>query len=390
MDAFRIDPESPVDDLFVGRQTELDILGRELIGPAARAVWISGPAGMGKTSLAMMFAASRRDSFPAGVFNLHATPFEPLTKTVERSVPHDPRPLLLIVNEAESRPARDIAGEVEVVRQIYPSARVVLTSRAALVAGGADLQLTLSGLSQAEFHELLRRRLAYSGSAELADELYTSLMGHPLAARLATDLLREGGLTPRELLERLHAFTWPGIVGPHGEAIREETPEHRHVVSDVVTISDEFLRKLHANPRLLHELSPQGFEELVAELLGRLEYEVTLTPASKDGGKDLYAAKKDHLGTFLFIVECKKYAPDRPVGVGLVRQLNGVVQAEQATAGILATTSFFTKGAKEFQKMISYQISLKDYLGIQDWLEAVLKRGAAEQRHAADSATRRR
>ena len=153
--------------------------------------------------------------------------------------------------------------------------------------------------------------------------------------------------------------------------------------------ADEFLRKLHANPRLLYELTPRGFEELVAELLGRLDYEVTLTPASKDGGKDIYAAKKDHLGTFLYVVECKKYAPDRPVGVGLVRQLNGVVQAEQATAGILATTSFFTKGAKEFQDTISFQLSLKDYLGIQDWLEDVLRRNAAEQRHAADGAPRR-
>jgi restriction system protein len=285
---------------------------------------------------------------------------------------------LLIVNEVESRPPGEIARELEVVRRRHPNARVVLTSRAAPLGGGTDLQLALSGLSQAEFHELLRRRLAYAGSEQLADELYSSLEGHPLAARLATDLIRAGGLTPRELLERLRAFSWPGVVGPQGETIPEETPEHRHVVSDVVTVNDEFLRKLHANPHLLHELSPRGIEELVAELLGRLDYEVTLTPASKDGGKDIYAAKKDHLGTFLFIVECKKYAPDHPVGVGLVRQLNGVVQAEQATAGILATTSFFTKGAKEFQRLVSYQISLKDYLGIQDWLEAVLKRRAAE------------
>jgi len=99
-----------------------------------------------------------------------------------------------------------------------------------------------------------------------------------------------------------------------------------------------------------------------------------LTPASKDGGKDIYAAKKDHLGTFLYIVECKKYAPDNPVGVALVRQLNGVLHAEQATAGILATTSFFTSGAKQFQETVAFQISLKDYFGIQGWLNAVLKK----------------
>jgi restriction system protein len=102
------------------------------------------------------------------------------------------------------------------------------------------------------------------------------------------------------------------------------------------------------------------------ELLDRLGYSVTLTPASKDGGKDIYAARKDHLGSFLYIVECKKYAPDNRIGVGIIRHLNGVVQAEQATAGILATTSFFTSGAREFQRRIAHQISLKDYVAIQD------------------------
>ncbi|MBU1723414.1 MAG: restriction endonuclease, partial [Gammaproteobacteria bacterium] len=97
------------------------------------------------------------------------------------------------------------------------------------------------------------------------------------------------------------------------------------------------------------------------------------TPASKDGGKDIYAARKDHLGSFLYVVECKKYAPDNPVGVGLIRQLNGVVQAERATAGILATTSFFTKGAKEFQARLSHQIGLKDYVGIQEWLDTIFR-----------------
>ncbi|MBU1932182.1 restriction endonuclease, partial [Patescibacteria group bacterium] len=53
--------------------------------------------------------------------------------------------------------------------------------------------------------------------------------------------------------------------------------------------------------------------------------------------------------------------------------LNGVVQAERATAGILATTSFFTKGAKEFQARLSHQIGLKDYVGIQEWLDTIFR-----------------
>ncbi|MBA7564647.1 hypothetical protein ES708_06310 [subsurface metagenome] len=179
-------------------------------------------------------------------------------------------------------------------------------------------------------------------------------------------------LTPREFLEHLRSFSYPGVFSTSGKELPEDSNERKRIVSDIVTVSDEFLKKIHDDPKLLYELSPRRFEELVAEILKRLGYAVILTPASKDGGKDIYAAKQDQLGTFLYIVECKKHSPDHPIGVALVRQLNGVIQAEQATVGILATTSFFTKGAKEFQKQVAFQISLKDYFGIQKWLDEVI------------------
>ncbi len=131
------------------------------------------------------------------------------------------------------------------------------------------------------------------------------------------------------------------------------------------------MRKLDQNPKLLYELSPRLFEEVVAELLRRQGYEVTTTPMSRDGGKDIYVADKNSLGSFLYLVECKKYSPENPVGVKLIRELHGVVQAERATAGILATTSYFTKDAIQFQQQISNQISLQDYLGIQKWLKKI-------------------
>jgi restriction system protein len=107
-------------------------------------------------------------------------------------------------------------------------------------------------------------------------------------------------------------------------------------------------------------------------MLARDGFEVTLTPIARDGGKDIYAAKKDQLGAFLYIVECKKYAPDRPVGVSFVRSLHGVVQAENATAGVLVTTSRFTKPAQEFQERVRYQLSLRDYHDVARWLRTAL------------------
>lgn len=153
------------------------------------------------------------------------------------------------------------------------------------------------------------------------------------------------------------------------------------IVAEITTVSEGLLRKLSEEPKLLYELSPRLFEEVVAEMFERQGYNVTLTPISRDGGKDIYVATKNMLGSFLYLVECKKYSPDNPVGVGLVRQLYGVVQAEKATAGILATTSFFTKDAKEFQQQLAYQLSLQDYFGVQQWLKDTHKILRGIKRH---------
>ena len=61
-------------------------------------------------------------------------------------------------------------------------------------------------------------------------------------------------------------------------------------------------------------------------------YDVELTPQTRDGGKDIYAARRDDLGTFLYIVECKRYAPDNPVGVEVIRALHGVADIDRVTA----------------------------------------------------------
>lgn len=367
--------DTPMTHGFIGRQSELEILDQELLGPTSKIVSITGSAGIGKTSLAMVFAELNKKAFPAGTFCLQATPYESLLSSVNRDANPNSSPYLLIINDLETRPQDLLREELNALQRNHPKAQILLTSRYQHNFNNIDRQLEIGGFSENEFHKFLEKKLlAYSGSSQLVNELYASLKGHPLATNIVADLLQKGDLTPRQLLEKLVEFTWPGFVDPTGVVIPNTEKEQKKIITDVISVSDDLLKELHKNPKIIYDLSPRGFEVLVADLLGRLNYEVTLTPASKDGGKDIYAAKKDHLGTFLYIVECKKYAPDRPVGVGIIRQLSGVVNAEQATAGILATTSFFTKGAEEFQRTLSYQISLKDYIGIQTWLDAVVKK----------------
>ena len=363
-----------LDQGFSGRRQELDLLSRELLLPEAKIVAISGAPGSGKTALAMMFAHQHAESFPAGTYHVRATPFETLEATVAAHVSSPSAPYLLVLDDLESRQPQQQYVKFSELRRTRPSARIICISRSQGWSGQADLSLQLANLNRADFQELLQKLRLFGEGPASEIEIYETLGGNPLLARLTAEYLRSSSQTPRQVLEHLRSFSQSGIVGLDGRPLARGTATEQKFIVDVQSVTDDLLSQAYANPKLLYEITPRRFEEFVAELLNRLGYEITLTPASRDGGKDIYAAKKDDLGSFLYVVECKQYSPDNRVGVGLIRELNGVVQAERATAGILATTSFFTKGAKEFQARLSNQISLKDYLGIQEWLSKAFRK----------------
>lgn len=154
------------------------------------------------------------------------------------------------------------------------------------------------------------------------------------------------------------------IIDPLGNPISDIG----NIKIDVSEVNDELLKMLKNNPNYLYKLSPRKFEEVIAEILSRKGYEVTLTSATRDGGKDIFVAQRDDLGSFLYLVECKKFAPNRPVGIDVIQRLYGVISAEDSTYGIIATTSYFTKPAKDFQQRKKFRMSLKDFDSIKQWL----------------------
>lgn len=132
----------------------------------------------------------------------------------------------------------------------------------------------------------------------------------------------------------------------------------------------ELIGRLATNPHLLHELPPRKFEELVAELLTRDGLEVQLTPATRDGGRDVLAFHKTPVGKLLYLVECKRYGPNNPVGIAIVQRLYGVVTQERATAGLVVTTSRFTKEALTFAETVKHQFGLRDYEALKAWMNS--------------------
>ncbi|MEO1365902.1 MAG: restriction endonuclease, partial [Acidobacteriota bacterium] len=154
------------------------------------------------------------------------------------------------------------------------------------------------------------------------------------------------------------------------QAAEEDSPQ---LVQALNTLTTELIAHLKRHRRALYELDPRTFEKLVAEVLASFGWQVDLTPKSTDGGYDIFALSPDRdVGVKnSWIIECKRYAPDNPVGVDIVRALYGsnLLNRGDQAAGMkmLATTSHFTAGAKAF-KASRYDLALKDYEGILDWL----------------------
>lgn len=140
---------------------------------------------------------------------------------------------------------------------------------------------------------------------------------------------------------------------------------------DFEGISKKLTENFIKHPEAIHNLDPRKYEEFIAYLLEKLGYEITLTQQSRDKGVDIYALKKNELGNFLTIVDCKKYSLKRPIGIGMVRTLYGTLDIEKASHGIIASTTTFSKDARIFEKQHKYQISLKDHHDIYHWIEKV-------------------
>jgi len=100
----------------------------------------------------------------------------------------------------------------------------------------------------------------------------------------------------------------------------------------------------------LQALDPVDFEDLVKVLLNRMGFNATTTKASGDGGIDLIAVNEKPIIGGKYIIQCKRYAIGNNVGEAIIRELYGVMHAENANKGILITTSDFSKQAINFSQ----------------------------------------
>lgn len=116
------------------------------------------------------------------------------------------------------------------------------------------------------------------------------------------------------------------------------------VVAEVKKFSRRRLLDSRSGIGSLRAMSWQEFEQLVGEAYRRQGYAVEESGGSgADGGVDLILRKAGATT----LVQCKQWKT-RKVGVKIVRELYGVMAAEQAPRGVVVTCGHFTNEANAF------------------------------------------
>lgn len=136
-------------------------------------------------------------------------------------------------------------------------------------------------------------------------------------------------------------------------------------------ISEKLVLYFKKHPDDLQKLQPRRFEELVAELFDGFGYEVELTKRTHDGGVDVIAVKNAEVKV-KYLIECKQPSERGYVSVSPVRELLGVKSSERATKAIIATTAKFSRAAQEFYVKNRWELELRDYHGLLEWIDEYL------------------
>ena len=352
---------------FIGREEEIANISEQLDAGKTLGV-IEGHAGIGKSALAREFADRQKARFPGGIEFVRGFDDEQLKKAIAGIRASS----LLVVDDAEGLDP----SIVESIRQINKSTKnfnALFTTRLAptleaIRKSQEAFRVQLEPFSKIDFTQFAKQ---FEIPNRLRENIAALTQQSPLMLRMTSELVARHEYQWSEIANALRDFEYPGLVDPEGRPLDADSEERKLLVTDIKEINDEVLELLKKDPSAMRGMHPRDFEKLIAELLDRAGYETELTPATNDGGVDIYAARRDGLGRFLYLVECKRYAEKNPVGVQVVRSLHGVVQQQRANGGLVVTSSFFTKGAKEFTSEINHQMHLHDYINIQKWLRTL-------------------
>lgn len=352
---------------FTGREAEVAMLKTRIIDERKRIVLVTGDYRVGKTSLVMYFADRYKEAFDGKkeYFSLDMLQqrFPELKKDTK----------LVVFDDLENDHYPEMSGRLLAFIDKHPNSQYLIATRASdpVLDHQVNYELKLEPATHDHELELLIRELKYRFPENEVVKVVNLTQGQRYIIELLLFYLRlwDRPYTFDQVQKLIFAnIKAAGFHDTTGNIVTPQNPIFQKVRNDIQIVNGNVLQRLKMRPEDMHKLTPRQFEEVMAELMEKQGYKVDLTQATRDGGKDLIIARRDDIGNFIYYVECKKYGPDNPVGVHLVRELIGTVHADQVTAGILITSSYFSPDAKAYAKKIQHQLGLVDYIRLREWL----------------------
>lgn len=140
-------------------------------------------------------------------------------------------------------------------------------------------------------------------------------------------------------------------------------------LAKILDLESELIRYLQRQPEKMRSIHSDVFEKLIAELMASFGFNVEWTGRNQATGGDVIAVSME-LAPGLktnYLIEAKRFAANRPVGIEIARTLYGAKTVEGYANALLVTTSFFTRGVLDFAHR-PWDFQVRDFHGLVEWL----------------------
>ena len=359
---------------FVGRNKELKIIEDFVFKSKTPILYLYGMRGIGKTALLYYFIEKNKKQLKDNYAYFYGFDFNSnLTNLITDNKN------LIIIDDFETSPNESSSILKELVDR-NPKKRIILSSSQAPLIKETDVvgrtkYLELAGLQSVDLDKMIKERL--SNIDEIDNSIKQRLLDYfnynpRLLLTSLNYLVHNRNISIEELIGLIeNPLKQSGLVDINGRPLSRDSENIKQIENKIIVVNNSLIDKAYSDPDFVYKIRPHQFEELVAELLEKEGFKVNLTKKTHDGGKDIFVAQNNTLGNFLYYIECKQFTPTNHVGVKFVRELYGTISADRATAGLLVTTSYFSKEAKDFVENVQNQLSLKGYLELKKWIREI-------------------
>ncbi|HTF03986.1 MAG TPA: restriction endonuclease [Bacteroidia bacterium] len=362
--------EREYDRNFIGREKELEWLDERLYrrSYSFSPIFVSGPSGVGKTALVNHWFSSRRISYTPLWLDLSSNIEDnaidnlmiEIRKISDDRYEREGRLTVVIDGTDVWSQKKHEEEAAKIFNYKIVSSLVFIKQKALKFPRGQHL--SLNPLSNSSTGDLLRKLLSSELTDAQVSQAIEASKGFPLALSILSKLIQgdniDGILSSTK--EPLYDIQ-NGILLPKKQIITTAQPI-------IINANHKLIESLKKQPVNIRSITPREFEELLADLLRDMGWDVELTKQTRDGGSDILAYLNTEVGRLLCLVEAKHYREDRKIGVELVRTLYGTLCDAQANSAMLVTSSSFTADAKTFQQKHQYQLTLRDYADVVEWI----------------------